>query len=357
MDRVRAQGRQASAGVTVQSRGLVRLLAVYGIAAIAGAACSWGQDQAQRSPASPSPIKAAGGQTASPSPSPTPIASPSPSPQIVVSLNVAFGSIYYGLPGKAHCPNTLLHIDNVVLVQDKLQYTGDEIARMAGAKAATSGDGSQLDPSLLVLKPGVATGVAPTAYTDFGGAFTGPSCVFVIEVTNTGSGTVQIARAGLRLTQAAVPNNDTYRMVEVCSVIKATHDCPPPIGHGGLPCSVYGVAVGLQDGPAGAEFFGTPAMRDFNTGQPCPAPVLPPQQSVDFVVAVYSATELVYRAAPSLDVITSTAHGTVAFPQLESSFVFADISRFSCYKLIDTTFQLLWQGSAAQPGPTSGWCE
>ncbi len=343
--------------MTVQSRGLVRLLAVYGIAAIAGAACSWGQDQAQRSPASPSPIKAAGGQTASPSPSPTPIASPSPSPQIVVSLNVAFGSIYYGLPGKAHCPNTLLHIDNVVLVQDKLQYTGDEIARMAGAKAATSGDGSQLDPSLLVVKPGVATGVAPTAYTDFGGAFTGPSCVFVIEVTNTGSGTVQIARAGLRLTQSAVPNNDTYRMVEVCSVIKATRDCPPPIGHGGLPCSVYGVAVGLQDGPAGAEFFGTPAMRDLNTGQPCPAPVLPPQQSVDFVVAVYSATELVYRAAPSLDVITSTAHGTVAFPRLESSFVFADISRFSCYKLIDTTFQLLWQGSAAQPGPTSGWCE
>ena len=270
---------------------------------------------------------------------------------------MAFGSIYYGLPGKAHCPDELLHIDNVVLVQDKLHYTSDEIARMAGAKAATSGDGSQLDPSLLIVQPGVPTGVAPTNYSDLGGAYVGPSCIFVIEVTNTGSGTVQIARAGLRLTQSAVPNRASYRMVEVCSVIKATHDCPPPIGHGGLPCSVYGVAVGLQDGPAGAEFFGTPAMRDLNTGQPCPAPVLPPQQSVDFVVGVYSAMELVYRAAPSLDVITSTSHGTVAFPQLESSFAFADISRFSCYKLVDTTFQLLWQGSAAQPSPTTGWCE
>ena len=339
--------------MTVQSRGLVRLLAVFGIAAIAVAACSWGQGQAQRSPASPSPIKATGAQTASPSPS----SSPTPSPQIEVSLNVAFGSIYYGLPGKAHCPDELLHIDNVVLVQDKLHYTSDEIARMAGAKAATSGDGSQLDPSLLIVQPGVPTGVAPTNYSDLGGAYVGPSCIFVIEVTNTGSGTVQIARAGLRLTQSAVPNRASYRMVEVCSVIKATHDCPPPIGHGGLPCSVYGVAVGLQDGPAGAEFFGTPAMRDLNTGQPCPAPVLPPQQSVDFVVGVYSATELVYRAVPSLDVITSTSHGTVAFPQLESSFAFADISRFSCYKLVDTTFQLLWQGSAAQPSPTTGWCE
>ena len=304
------------------------------------AACTPGQAQTSPSPTSSPPPR-------SPSILATASPTPTPAPQLNVSLSVAYGSIH-GRTGEPHCPNWFDHWDNVVLNQSRLTYSAGDLGRMsAWFKSGKTPDYDLLDPSLLAVQPGAPTsaptGDAAGVAAPFGTAM---SCLFSLEITNTGPSAVQIPQAGLRLTGSPVPNPTAYRLVEFCSVVKSASFCGPVGGGSPPPCSVEGVEVALTDGQVGTDIVSPPAQLDPTSHQACPEVTLARNQSVTLVFGAYSSAALIYQAMPVLDVITPTAQGTVTFPQLASVYAFADPAQFTCYKLSGSTF-VAWKVGAA----------
>lgn len=326
----------------------MRLAAWLAATVIATVGCTWGPEQAESTPSGSSAQAGRGTET--------PVTSPTPSPTPSPSLNVTFGM--YGQP---HCPKSAMRTDNLVLAQDRLTYSAAEIGRIAAAMPQPGPNVYRnVDPALLEVVPGATTDVTPTGLADPSALESLNNCRFEIDVTNTGTSAVQIPRVGLRLTHSPTANRTSYRLIDFCSVLQVNHWCGPEMGHGPQPCSVYAVAVALQDQPVGTDFMSAPVATDYNANQPCPQVVIKPQDTVTFVIGVYSTSPLIYRASPVLYVITATAQGAVALQSLDSNFVFADPKQFACYRVLGSTFVVWRQGAAALDAHANematAWC-
>ncbi|HKV86948.1 MAG TPA: hypothetical protein VJT78_03010 [Candidatus Dormibacteraeota bacterium] len=270
---------------------------------------------------------------------------PPSSPQLDASVAMAYTTAY-GRSADLHCPHLLGQDDRVVLAEARLQYSSDEISRIAAPATDGGFDYRRMDATFLANPPGAATGEPPRLdRVPPSGAQS--ACVELLNVTNTGHTTIQLPRVGLRLTGKPVPNSFQYRLVDFCSVLQVAHYCGPAGGAGPADCSVYEVVVALNTDPYRSDFLGVPVQFNSFTNQPCPEVTLAPGRTVTFVMTTYSATPTTYRAVPVLDVVTSSARGTVAFDQFGGIYAFADPSQFACYKLVGTSFVLWEQGAAS----------
>jgi hypothetical protein len=275
------------------------------------------------------------------------------------SLNIATRALPVGFPGRVGCPRWPGIVGRLVLATGRLTANDVEVGQMGAAFAGQAVDPARV-PATLRLVPGAPTS---TADTGRGQLVTWLSeanaCLIGLVVTNTGRTTVQIGRAGFRLTGAPSANTAAYALVEACSVLHVTQYCGPGKGGGPSACSGYSAGVQLQPAAAGTDFTAAPFASE-DTGAPCPPPTLAPNASVDLWLAAYSTRADIYPAEPVLTVSTPAGPTTVAVESQAAPLAFAGADQFTCYRLTGNTFTPWRRGAPALDTEANanagGWC-
>lgn len=182
------------------------------------------------------------------------------------------------------------------------------------------------------------------------------TCVLYLQLTNTGAGSIQIARAGVKTLAQPQPNTFSYRLIDVCSVVspesQTAHSVCAPERGGSPMCGYYSMTVQLaSDASVGSITDGTPTPdpKTAEDGTPCPtAMVINPTDSAFITVNLSSnRLSLAYQVLPSLTLRTARGLQTVTLAQFPSSLAFAAPSQFTCYALQGDTFTVEARGNAA----------
>lgn len=190
----------------------------------------------------------------------------------------------------------------------------------------------------------------------------GKRCTGDLQVTNTGSTSLQLSHVGLRLDASPVRNTFAYRLIDVCPFLVADlmgGFCGPQTG-ANIYCE-YSASIELGMGTIGTR-FSSPISGFAVTpgGAACQYGLtIAPQQTMTIAVTVTLADPAdapqIYEATPYLTVVTSRGKQDILFPRLASTLVYANTAQFPCYEPKGTTFALL-DPQTAQRGQGSVWC-
>jgi hypothetical protein len=227
--------------------------------------------------------------------------------------------------------------DALVLATERLTYSADEIQQMRNYLNEIYNNGASITTSYLVSPP-------PTLQWVPGSR----GCGLTLEVSNTGTTTVQISSLGVQLTNAPQPNNYEYRAVDVCSI--AGVSCPfGPSGAGD--CSAYVATVNLDPGAPPNTVFAEIPQQGAGEGAPCPEPTLHPGDTLYFSLGLSSSgpqqgavASYIYSVMPVLTVTDANGSNTFTLPSMAATIAFADVGQTPCYGLQheqDTTFTLV----------------
>jgi hypothetical protein len=273
-----------------------------------------------------------------PLPTPRAILSPLPDTSAGPPLNKPvspfdIAGLHIQADGGFQCPNDPLYppTGNIVLAENRLTYTQQEITQMISYVAGTPKQNTLPPPTLRWVAGGSITpipGEYDTATVPCGGW---------IDVTNTGNISVQIPQIGVQFTKSPIQNPYSYRLINFCSLWSS----PEPnclAGKGGNPtCNIYSATIELGMGRTGLA-LATPV------NNPCGMLTLKPTALVrifvDFTLSPGTSDNPIYSVVPELTIDTISGKEVLSLPQLASKLVFASSQQFSCYKLQGTTFVL-----------------
>jgi hypothetical protein len=268
----------------------------------------------------------------------TPAPVPTVNPQYLTAENPAIDAVVAGL-----------HVDSggfdcgsgVVLASSRLTY---DVAEIKQLRAYWLTAGSKLPATLRSVTVGFRRKFLNG----------GPGCAADLQLTNTGSATVEVLRIGVKYLAVPIRNTYHYRFIDLCTTVYLRPNCVP--GMGGVPkCGTYRASP-----PLGQQAVGTvataPLVPDPDTdqyGTPCPSErPLKHGETIEIFAAPspnHSSTNLVYSMA--LVLVLRTASGvqqTILVPHSTSTLVDVDTSQYACYGLAGpTTFKRETQGSAA----------
>jgi hypothetical protein len=172
-------------------------------------------------------------------------------------------------------------------------------------------------------------------------ATTGAECVIAMQVTNTGSGTVEIQSLGVRLLSDARPSQDRIRLIEQCSLLtyaslQQSTGCPPSLGGGPGSfggCSVPGVQLALVGGSAGTVY----KVKGPLGSSTCPLLALAPRETTDMSVQVYSPSAFAYSLAVEMDLARDGNLQTLTLTRQEATLTFATAAQLTCSRLQGTS--------------------
>ena len=284
----------------------------------------------------------------------------------------AIGLKIDAMPWKSgiRCPSWIDHRHaQVVAASDGRAYGADELSQMsayAQTVATTDEHPLQVDkeiPPAALLREvnGVPTSASAPLDPGVTGRMFGPTCAFQFELTNVGTGVLEVTKAGVRLTGRPEANTATYRLVDMCSLGGISHYCGPMLGGGPTPCGYYAALLQLSDGQAGT-LSEQPPLPARAGGRPpqCPGLVINPAQTVDLRVDLWSSQNLIFPVEPVLSVATAGGERLVPIPSQAGRAAFANADQFSCLKLQHDAFVPLFQGldalSLDAQSPHGAWC-
>ncbi|HEY7021942.1 MAG TPA: hypothetical protein VH349_12560 [Ktedonobacterales bacterium] len=162
----------------------------------------------------------------------------------------------------------------------------------------------------------------------------GPDCFAALTITNIGTSTMQITNMGVTLVAAAVRNDYTYNLLNICSV-QADQQCHPALGGANGLCAYY-AQIRLNGGATGAHFD---APLTTTEGANCPLPLTIEPGNVAYIYAKFSSAPWLYKAKLTFNVRTSSGSNRVVFSSLQQNLAFIDdTTRFNCYGLDRDTF-------------------
>lgn len=176
-------------------------------------------------------------------------------------------------------------------------------------------------------------------------------CTGGLDLTNTGSASIQINTIGVQFLTNAIENTYTYRLIDVCSVLQQP-GCGP--GRGGyVPCD-YEADIALVGGAAGNQQQ-TPVKSSYDDPQNCPVPLtIGPSQTVNITVNISSApAHLLYKVQLTVGINDASGATTLTLPStFDSTLVYIepDSPNITCYGLNGNTFVLLSPQDLQDPG-------
>ena len=237
------------------------------------------------------------------------------------------------------CPNEepfgSVPMDQLVLASNRTTYSQDEIAQMRAYveqnfSAYDELVGGKEPPPTLRWVLGASMDPIPgeEPASDY-------PCGAELDLTNTGNTLIQIPKVGVRLEKRPQENSYQYRLIDYCSLLPPSQECPPGMGSTG-PCGVYSALIQLGLGEKNTFFSAVPGVPG------CGPLTIDPgaQASLIFAFSVASnmPKNLVYSILPILTVDIAQKVQTLALQQLASTLAFASANQFSCYGLQGTTF-------------------
>jgi hypothetical protein len=262
--------------------------------------------------------------------------SPTPTPSIgkssAVSIDVA--GLHIQSSEGIQCPlgasSSLTVSQNLVLATERLTYSQNEIQQIENYLNAIFNSSTSAN-SYLVAPPDTLTWVSGST-----------SCAAKLQITNTGSGVVQIPSAGIQLTQTPRQNSYQYRTIDTCTILtRFLPACFVPSTVGS--CGVYYANIQLnavnQPSNVTGDLFAIPPVNQTTCGEL----TLNPNATIDMLLNFSSSgtpANFIYSVTPQLTVSTTNGTHSVSLSQLAGRLTFADKSQFSCYKLVGNTFVL-----------------
>lgn len=230
--------------------------------------------------------------------------------------------------------------DDLVLATGRLTYSEDEIQQMRNYLNEIFSNAASITTSYQVPPPSTLRWVP------------GGDCELTLQVSNTGTTTVQISSLGVQLTSTPQPNNYQYNgAIDACSIggqqIMASTDCQGQSGAGD--CSAYVASVNLvPTALPNTVFSGTP-QQGANEAGPCSEPTLHPGETLYFDLILNSpgpqqssVAPYIYSVMPLLTVTDVSGSITSTLPSMAATIAFA--SQIPCYGLQqdqDTTLTLI----------------
>jgi len=160
-------------------------------------------------------------------------------------------------------------------------------------------------------------------------------CFEEIALTNISKDTFEIQSMNVRLTAAPQPNNEQYRLIDICSLLPS-----PPMQQAGCPLMKGGGALSyyyFQLNPANVNHIFSPQSRE-DPPNNLSSVLSPNDTEVIDLVFDSSTSSFIYPIMPELTIGTSNGLQHIALPQLAGNLSFADRSQFSCYTLQGNTF-------------------
>lgn len=198
---------------------------------------------------------------------------------------------------------------------------------------------------VVTLLPTIPEGPTPKPPSTLALATGGP-CEAHIEITNTGSSTAIVERAGARLLADPRPNLYSYRLIDLCSMGHGGSNgyCNAYYG-GGPECDTYSATIPLSNGSVGTIYSAEPISSDPTD---CPAQMnVPPGSSAVILDEAFSASNQIFSVALQLTVMTSDGEKTLTLSQPSSPLIFAADTQFTCYALQGATFVVESKGADA----------
>lgn len=178
----------------------------------------------------------------------------------------------------------------------------------------------------------------------------GSPCLETLDITNTGTQTVQILTIGAKLTQKLLKNTLDYPLVDACSLpVPAPYPvscpCNPDSGCGSGPGCLYGETLQLMGDVTKADLK-APIVVDYDLGgEPgnCPPSLMiRPQQLVEVNLVFTSVGNNYIYQGVNLSLTVQSGSGksiTLALPSsFTSTLTFIDDQQLSCYSLKNADF-------------------
>jgi hypothetical protein len=215
---------------------------------------------------------------------------------------------------------------NLVLASDRLTYNQSEIQQMS----------AYFHSAQIPIPPTFRWAEGTNATQQANPSSQG--CSISLQITNTGTTTIQIPQVALRLKNTPVPNTFIYWLINLCSFLSPAEWEGRCVGFGAGPtsCGIFSVSLFLGGSKMGDAVGNLPnGGTDPSTGNACPALAIAPQQSTEIDINAYGPA-FVYTVIPELTLITSQGQQTLTLPTFIANLAFSN--QFPCYDLRGNTF-------------------